>query len=277
MHRPGFEKSLIFIIDDQQYVADSVREIIEVYFRCEVRTFTNDQFFQEIDVTKVDLFIMDNIIPGYKNGVVLGSEISKINDAPILFVSGYPFVENMYSDELSRIIIYDFIPKPFHAEHLADRIGLLLKMGAHMKKLNRDRTVLETEFWEILNRVSGIYVIICYQDGTFINTNKQFATDIGINSIHELARMQLKFTELTGDLEITEKRSEKTSALKNIFGTTVAIVKWFAWMVGDHKVLLGIPIARSLDCLEDLHDYYRTIINTDKVFVDFLMERLRNE
>lgn len=138
----------IFIVEDDKKIKDELSFQLEVlgYKTCGVEDFSNvlDEFRQK----DYDLVLMDLKLP-YKNGFYWTSEIRKISNLPIIFLTSA-------SDDINLInaINYgadDFIAKPFSMQVLNMKIKALLRRAYGFKEnkisfknidLNKDKMVL---------------------------------------------------------------------------------------------------------------------------------------
>ncbi len=114
----------IFIVEDDRTIADSIVEQLKVwqYEGYVVRDFSN--VLQECTDYKPDLILMDIGLP-YYDGYYWCSEIRKISDVPIIFISSMS--ENMNVLMAINMGGDDFVAKPFDMQILIAKIQALLR------------------------------------------------------------------------------------------------------------------------------------------------------
>lgn len=265
--------SLVFIVDDDQGVADTLSRMIQTKLNVETKVFYNDSFLQDPDLKNVDLLIIDIRLPGDRNGVKLAYEALKENHFAILFISGYDFDEIEHDEYLSKIQVYDFITKPIAGAVFTNRVRLLLGGMKYINMVIKDKEAIESRFWSLLKNMVGIYCIFTDIDGKIVYADCQFWKDIGINCKGEMFEVNIHDIIKGFNPDHSAERQDFLSGMRDLTGKSIAIAKWHTWFINSHTNLyltIGIPLVSDLESETSILNYYKNVINSDKVILDLL-------
>lgn len=156
----------IFIIEDEPAIREELTQLLEKYgYQC-----ASSSDFQHIAETALssgaDLILLDINLP-YQDGFQVCREIRQKSNLPIIVLTS----RNSDFDELMSLNIGadDYISKPYNAQVLLAlkqltettdniyRYGLLQKLGAKRKQINRTLFTQTAVFFAIPLTVAGIY------------------------------------------------------------------------------------------------------------------------
>ena len=156
----------IFIIEDEPAIREELTQLFEKYgYQC-----ASSSDFQHIAETALssgaDLILLDINLP-YQDGFQVCREIRQKSNLPIIVLTS----RNSDFDELMSLNIGadDYISKPYNAQVLLAlkqltettdniyRYGLLQKLGAKRKQINRTLFTQTAVFFAIPLTVAGIY------------------------------------------------------------------------------------------------------------------------
>jgi signal transduction histidine kinase len=127
------ERAKILIVDDELGPRESLRMILKDHYSLSFAT-NGKEAVDYVQNHGVDLVIMDMKMPEM-DGITALKEIKKINPfISVLMVTGYGTIDTAV--EAMKIGAYDYISKPFDAQHLMDAVE---------KGLSRMREVKERE------------------------------------------------------------------------------------------------------------------------------------
>jgi RNA polymerase sigma factor (sigma-70 family) len=111
----------VFIVDDDQAVARSLRWLIETV-RLNVETFASAQAFLDgYDASKPGCLVLDVRMPGM-SGLELQERLAarRTHHVPIIFITGHGDVQ--MAVRAVQAGAFDFVEKPFNDQDLLDRI-----------------------------------------------------------------------------------------------------------------------------------------------------------
>ena len=121
-------QSLIYIVDDDEAVRDSLRWLLEAN-SYRVKSFGSaEEFLEGYDPDSVSVLIVDVRMPGM-SGLELQEELIKRNSPiPIVFITGHGDVPMAVSTMKKGAI--DFLEKPFNEGELRNIVARMLQQAA---------------------------------------------------------------------------------------------------------------------------------------------------
>jgi len=113
----------ILIIDDNENHLDVLKETL-CYFNFEVKTLASGNYLmEEVYQFKPDLILLDYILPGKDNGIVLCQQLKNnihTHNIPVVLMSGYHLVSEQFS------CCDGFLYKPFDLNILIKELATYL-------------------------------------------------------------------------------------------------------------------------------------------------------
>lgn len=150
----------VFIVDDDQAVARSLRWLIETV-RLKVETFASAQAFLDgYDAAKPGCLVLDVRMPGM-SGLELQERLAarRIHQVPIIFITGHGDVQ--MAVRAVQAGAFDFVEKPFNDQDLLDRIQRAIVFDTEQRVRGAQRAQLRALFdsltpreREVLDRVA---------------------------------------------------------------------------------------------------------------------------
>lgn len=165
----------VFIVDDDQAVASSLRWLIETV-RLRVETFASAQAFLDgYDSSKPGCLVLDVRMPG-----ISGMELQKLLAAqpihvPIIFITGHGDVQMAVRAIQSGA--FAFIEKPFNDQDLLDRIQNAIAFDCERRGKEAQRTKLHARFASLSPREREVLDLVV--DGM---SNKAVANTLGLSA-----------------------------------------------------------------------------------------------
>jgi len=111
-------KKTIMVVDDEEDIRNSVKTILEREGYNIVTAVCGDDCLKKMPKQKVDLILMDIMMPGTPTKEVVG----KIKNTKIAFLSVVRTTEAEREELLKSKNIVDFIQKPFDIDELIKRV-----------------------------------------------------------------------------------------------------------------------------------------------------------
>ena len=137
----------IFVVDDDDAVRDSLRDLIDSV-GLEVETYPSAHAFLEAcDKARRGCLVLDIRMPGMSGLELQGRLNERGSTLPIVFITGHGDVP-MAVEAMKRGAV-DFIQKPFRDQELLDRINLALEQ-------NRRRRAAEEMKRDIAKRIATL-------------------------------------------------------------------------------------------------------------------------
>jgi two-component system phosphate regulon response regulator PhoB len=113
----------ILILDDNEQHLDVLKETLN-YFCYDIKTLTDGRnLWSEVLKFKPDLLILDYILPGEENGIVLCEQLGRqaqFKNIPVLLMSGYHLVSEQFA------CCNGFLYKPIDLDELIGKVDALL-------------------------------------------------------------------------------------------------------------------------------------------------------
>lgn len=273
--------SLVFVVDDENISNVLGDMIVHKLPNIRSKSFVDGSFLNDPEMTNLDLLVIDIKLKGSENGYALACLANKIRKTPVLFISGFEFCETSEENKqcLDQIEVYDFIMKPIPSELFTNRVRVLLSGMKYSCLIEKDRKSIENRFWALLRNMMGIYCIFSKHNGDILFADNQFIKDIGLENPDEITEINMeqitKVHETTGasPIKYTEGRQDFISKMYDINNKVVKIVKWFTWYINsDNNIFLtiGLPVLVDVNSTEDIFNYYKELINNDKMIIEMI-------
>lgn len=124
--------STILIVEDDKNLQVTLSHILQEEGFEVISTMWGSMALEEVKRGKVDLLLLDIMLPGM-NGMQVLERVKKIDKhLPVIMITGYGSAESaVRAIELGA---YDYINKPFDYEKLTDKIAKALKKSKRRKK-----------------------------------------------------------------------------------------------------------------------------------------------
>lgn len=187
----------VFIVDDDQAVARSLRWLIETV-RLRVETFASAQAFLDgYDTSKPGCLVLDVRMPGL-SGLELQERLTaqKIN-IPIIFITGHGDVQMAVRAVKSGA--FDFIEKPFNDQDLLDRIQKAIVFDREQRGKEVQRGQLRMLFANLTPREREVLDLVV--EGM---SNKAIANSLGLSAktveVHRAKMMEKMQAHSVSDL-----------------------------------------------------------------------------
>jgi RNA polymerase sigma factor (sigma-70 family) len=187
----------VFIVDDDQAVARSLRWLIETV-RLKVETFASAQAFLDgYDSSKPGCLVLDVRMPGM-SGLDLQEHLAAQRiHVPIIFITGHGDVQMAVRAVQSGA--FDFVEKPFNDQDLLDRIQKAIVFDAGQRDKNTQRVQLQTLFASLTPREREVLDLVA--EGM---SNKAIANSLGLSAktveVHRAKMMEKMQAHSVADL-----------------------------------------------------------------------------
>jgi RNA polymerase sigma factor (sigma-70 family) len=187
----------VFIVDDDQAVARSLRWLIEIV-RLGVETFASAQaFLDDYDSSKPGCLVLDVRMPGI-SGLELQERLAarRIN-VPIIFITGHGDVQ--MAVRALQAGAFDFVEKPFNDQDLLDRIQKAIAFDAERRGKEAQRAQLQALFDSLTPREREVLDLVV--EGM---SNKAIANTLGLSAktveVHRAKVMEKMHARSISDL-----------------------------------------------------------------------------
>jgi len=188
----------VFIVDDDQAVARSLRWLIETV-RLKVETFPSAQAFLDgYDAAKPGCLVLDVRMPGM-SGMELQERLAarRIHQVPIIFITGHGDVQ--MAVRAVQAGAFDFVEKPFNDQDLLDRIQRAIVFDAEQRAREGQRAQLRALFASLTPREREVLDLVA--EGL---SNKAIANALGLSAktveVHRAKVMQKMHARSLSDL-----------------------------------------------------------------------------
>ena len=166
----------VFIVDDDQAVARSLRWLIETV-RLQVETFASAQAFLDgYDAAKPGCLVLDVRMPGM-SGLELQERLAARRGyhVPIIFITGHGDVQ--MAVRAVQAGAFDFVEKPFNDQDLLDRIQRAIAHDAGQRGKEAQRSQLKALFAGLTPREREVLDLVV--EGL---SNKAIANALGLSA-----------------------------------------------------------------------------------------------
>lgn len=176
LHKPQLSpEPTVFIVDDDEVVARSLRWLIES-IKLRVSTFGNAQAF--LDGYRPELpgcLILDVRMPGM-SGIELQEQLKARQwKIPVLFITGHGDVQ--MAVRAIKAGAFDFVEKPFNDQDMLDRIQHALAKDVEQRKIDAERISLLRRLDSLTLREREVMHLVV--DGL---PNKLIADQLGLSA-----------------------------------------------------------------------------------------------
>lgn len=190
-------KPTVFIVDDDQAVARSLRWLIETV-RLRVETFSSAQVFLDgYDSLKSGCLVLDVRMPGMSGLELQERLVAQRIHLPIIFITGHGDVQMAVRAVQSGA--FDFVVKPFNDQDLLDRIQKAIIFDAGQRAKNAQRVQLSMLFASLSPREREVLDLVV--EGM---SNKAIANTLGLSAktveVHRAKMMEKMQARSIADL-----------------------------------------------------------------------------
>lgn len=197
------EDSVVFIIDDDAAVRDSLSWLVESV-GLHVKSFANaDEFLEAYDPSLLGCIVLDVRMPGL-SGLDLQEElIRRASDLPVLIITGYGEVQGAV--RALKAGAADYLQKPVSDQTLLDRIQDCLRANIRERKKRADQedvvsrmASLTTRQRQVMDLVVGggsnkeIAQCLDISVKTVESHRGHVMRKMGVSTIADLARLALR-------------------------------------------------------------------------------------
>lgn len=124
-------EQIVFIVDDDNYVRDSVKELVESV-GLKAKAFANAvDFLEQYDHSNAGCIVLD-IRMARLSGLALQKKLNQMDSViPIIFITAYKDISVVR--DAFKGGAFDFISKPYHEQNLLDTINSALNVDAEYR------------------------------------------------------------------------------------------------------------------------------------------------
>ena len=223
----------VYIIDDDEAVRDSIKELVESV-NLNAETFASANSFLEIYSQERTGCIVTDIRMARMSGLVLQERLNEMGTTlPIIFITGHG---DMAVEALKSGAV-DFIQKPYHEQGLLDSINDALELDARSRNKNQQAEALEQHSAELTMRKREVMDLLLQgQSNKFIARNLDISPrTVEVHRQHILQKYRVKsITQLmyllsqTVSLACTHKPQE---IIPTIYVSTVSTTPNIIWAI----------------------------------------------
>jgi DNA-binding NtrC family response regulator len=139
----------ILVVDDDPYIQEALGDRLESLGYQVSRASDGQQALELIDHQDPQMVFLDIEMPGMKGLDVLREIRKREKDFPVVMITAYGSID--LAVEAMKEGAYDFIPKPFKANHIA----LVVEKAMERQRLRREKEVLSEEVGKRYRLVAG--------------------------------------------------------------------------------------------------------------------------
>ncbi len=168
----------ILVVDDEDYIRDSVKIILETEGFHVICTDNGHKALQIMDEHYVDIVLSDIKMPEMDGITLLKKIKQKFKDVEVLLITGYPSLDSAV--ESVKLGAYDYITKPFKVDDLVNKIQKALDsktLKNQVVKLQQIISIYDSSNFfsqtlnhdEILNQLQRVLQTELNIDGFYMN------------------------------------------------------------------------------------------------------------
>ena len=140
---------MILVVDDDPYIQEALGDRLESLGYRVSRASDGQQALDLIDYQDPQMVFLDIEMPRMKGLDVLREIRKREKDFPVVMITAYGSID--LAVEAMKEGAYDFIPKPFKANHIA----LVVEKAMERQRLRREKEVLSEEVDKRYRLVTG--------------------------------------------------------------------------------------------------------------------------
>ncbi len=128
---------LILIVEDNKLNSQLISESLTTMGYSNNHIVDNyNSAIEFVDKTPPDLILMDIMLRGSKDGVLIAKKILSKHDIPIIYITGY--AKDKIIERVKHTNPYAFIKKPFKYDDLKANVGIALSKHKSIKKKDKE-------------------------------------------------------------------------------------------------------------------------------------------
>jgi FixJ family two-component response regulator len=174
--QPSNIESLVFVIDDDEAVRDSLKSLLRSV-GLKVEAFGSAAEFLAIKPPNVpSCLVLDVRLPGV-SGLDFQDELAKADiQVPIIFITGHGDIPMTVKAMKAGAV--EFLPKPFRDQDLLDAVWVGIDRDRVRRESDSSTSKLRTSFESLTAREQQVIALV-----TSGLMNKQIAAEIGVSEI----------------------------------------------------------------------------------------------
>lgn len=194
----------ILIVEDELIVAEGIRlQLQRLNYNVSDVVSSYENVIKSIERKKPDLILMDIMIPGDKDGIEITSELKKVYNIPIIYLTALS--DNKTLERAKTTQPHGYLLKPFDKNELQTGIELALNKYHIEQKMVESERLLSTT----LNSIGEAVIT------TDINLKIQFLNPVAEN-ITGYKLSNIKNKKIQEVLHITDESNEKITTFLKI-------------------------------------------------------------
>lgn len=178
----------ILVVDDEEKIRKSLGGLLEDNGYEVVTAGSGPECLQILSSQKVDLVILDIVMPGMSGIEALQKIKEKYKDTEVIIISGYADKEKAIA--AFRLGVYDLIEKPFESKEILNTINNCLNQLGLRKEVERktaDLVRAEEKYRDLYDNAPDMYHSID-KDGYIIEVNQTEAEALGYRNEELIGR-----------------------------------------------------------------------------------------
>lgn len=178
----------ILVVDDEEKIRKSLGGLLEDNGYEVVTAGSGPECLQILSSQKVDLVILDIVMPGMSGIEILQKIKEKYKDTEVIIISGYADKEKAIA--AFRLGVYDLIEKPFESKEILNTINNCLNQLGLRKEVERktaDLVRAEEQYRDLYDNAPDMYHSID-KDGYIIEVNQTEAEALGYRNEELIGR-----------------------------------------------------------------------------------------
>lgn len=151
-------EQIVFIVDDDAAVRDSVNELVEsVGLKAKAFASAVD-FLEQYDHSHAGCIVLD-IRMARLSGLALQAKLNKLDSViPIIFITAYKDITVVR--DAFRGGAFDFISKPFHEQNLLDTINSALSVDAEYRLATTEKAIFKEKVDSLTAREQEVLALL---------------------------------------------------------------------------------------------------------------------